>query len=152
MIAIPSTRAIIMVGGRVFTDITTLKILTVSAYSGVSGPFSTYRDGTSTGYQVPVGKTFRIHAVVATQSGTATGGIALGYEDVDNGLNSTAARTAPVYHGSYNTSQVQTLGGLERDTPRERSIYFSCAASKYIFMWGDTSGVTYSSTIYGYEV
>ena len=83
------------VAGRVFTDVSTLKILT-GEYSGTSLRTS-FREGTSTtNYSVPVGKTFQILAVRVTSVGSGAGQTYLSY--ADNGVNlvSTTAFTNPV--------------------------------------------------------
>ncbi len=141
------------VGGRVFTDLTTLIVLaggnlTINRYSTLRKP-----NGTA-GYQVTVGKTLRIDACRIWT--TSTGGlcnVGLLYGDTDVGLDSASAPTTAVSYGGSSSVYVGFQGtaasGVESQAPAEITPFFSVVAQKYAAMLSDRAAT--NMTAFGYE-
>lgn len=135
----------IQVGGRVFTDLTNIKVLT--AYN--LGTFCSAREqGASVGYQVTTGKTFVITAIYHSQHNNSSGSrLSYSDNDLDYGT-STPSVTNEVYHG--NTINFLTIpSGVVIDY--YRVLKFSVPAGKYININSAGSGGG-STLIFGYEV
>lgn len=141
----------ISVGGRVFTDVTTIIIL--NAYITTNGRFTTFRkNNTSAGYQVTAAKTLSINAV-KVNSDAAAGtslGCTLGYGDTDVGLNSAAAPTTPIYQfGAVGSPVLSGLQGSNTTNTMESATLFTIPATK--FPVGVADGTNIAVTVYGYE-
>ena len=144
------------IGGRVFTDLTNLIILEMTANTGSGVVYSTFRlSNSSSGYQVTSGKTFTIYAIQAT-SLTSTARISLGYGNTDVGNDSSSAPTSFVAEG-----HLIVAASPSAEPPRMiiggGSIVnfvanFSIPSLKYPCFVSDGSGFQGSAFIYGYEV
>lgn len=123
----------ITVGGRVFTDLTTLIYL--EAYTATTARYTTYRkNNTSAGYQVTTGKTLSIYAIrVMTDSAAgSSAGSVLSYGDTDVGLNSAAAPTNVVYQFGDSTARIfLTTTGQTSGVFYESPTLFTVPATKY---------------------
>lgn len=138
----------ITVGGKVFTDLTNLKIL--HCFTSSTGGNGTFRlNGTSVGYQAGANG-FQIQAVRAF---TATSGIdssgQLLYSDNDVGFNSTTAFTNPVY--SYGVAGAADLL-FKTGTIFETAVNFTIPNTKYVSFAAPTATSIYSIVVYGYEL
>ncbi len=130
------------VGGRVFTDLTNLIVLT-AAHS--AGNLSTLRlPGASSGYQVPAGKTLKIWAIRQYTTSSYVAPTSLGYGDTDVGYNSGSTPTNPIYYSVG--ANAYTAGATTGIT--ETSLLFSVPTGKYVF--GSTSGQQGGTTVFGY--
>ncbi len=143
------------VGGRVFTDLTTLIILKAHVSGNTR---STMRKSSgSTGYQVTAGKTYTVHALQAMAATTlsATGAsvsFTLAQVDADIGLDVATAFTNPV----YSAGAVAEIDLCINPGPGSGTIvqspcaFFPVAATKYL---GVLSASTYLNQLFsfGYE-
>lgn len=154
-VLIPSTRPAMVIGGRLFTDLDNLKVLT-SNFQGPTNRYGTFRDeGVSSGYQVGASTTLKIWAYRVYNFHSVANGINLLYSDADVGIATSTAHTNPVYLGgtsgsvswigSSNTIDASGVGIIEG------ALFFECASSKY--PGGDIGGATHTGTarIYGYD-
>lgn len=151
----------ITVGGRVFTDLTNLKILTGTANSGVANYTSLKNaslNATRGVYVVPAAKTFILHAVRWIQNGTTTAS-ALGglfYGDTDLGETAAGPLTNPVgvVSGVAGIAQLADLFITHSGTPgsdNERAIGGSVPTGKYPHFYTN-AGYALSLFAYGYEI
>lgn len=150
-LAQPAGQANLVVGGRVFTDLANLKIL--SATGSAAGQRATFRDGNdSAGYAVTAGKTLRILAVKLLSIGTGATNALLAQTDNDVGLVSVTAFTNAVYERQDGTYGCVSIAGTV-NTSCEQAIEFDVAATKYLSMVsGTTAGTAWVCYVYGYEV
>lgn len=138
-----SSQPTLQIGGRVFTDLTNLKIL---AGSAGSAKFATLRDvSTGAAYQVASGKTFKVLAVKGVASSATAIEANICYGDSDVGQNAVSGPTNIVYQNGYSG-----IGSLAGTTPFTIETNFSVPALKYpcFNMATATSGSVY---VYGYE-
>lgn len=140
----------VTVGGRVFTDTTNL-IMLVCANQNTNG--CTFRKpGSSTGYLVPVGKTFKAQALQLNVTvGASNSLMSVGYADNDVGVNTSTAPTNPVYaagnslaSGFFNLNL--TGAPLQVVLPD-----FLIPAQKYIYQVASGGTATYATVLFGYE-
>ena len=146
------------IGGRIFTDLDNLIIISGfhNAGNSTSGLFL-QEDGTQ--YQVPVGKKLRIWAGVALSIDTTptANQIDFGYLDVPVALNTNVLGAGTVYcvsSGAYpaaTTMNVVAAGNGDFYTRSGFDIKFDMLASKYPFMQG-IPGADAVLTLYGYEI
>lgn len=142
------------VAGRVFTDLVNLKQLRFSTASGGNFSATARLPSASSGYQVPVGKTFKVVAVqYFIESAAAAGGsktVAIAQSDNDVGLNSATALSNAVYPGgALGNAFLNAISTLQNNW--EAVVDFSVAASKYISV-ENTTGAGLKGWIFGYEV
>lgn len=141
------------VGGRVFTDLTTLIELT--GFCGNTNTNASLRlYSGSSGYQVTVGKTLTLHAQqISWTTASGSAGFALGYADNDVGMDSGTAFTNPVWRGgtSSNKGIYPTITTGSSGSIYQTAFKVNCIAQKYVAFNG-TSGVggNYITT-WGYE-
>lgn len=144
--AVPS----LTVGGRVFTDLDNLKIL--SCYGSGASPKSSARlPGQSSGYQVPVGKKFKIQAILISNMGASVANPLVYYQDNDSGWATATAPVNPVYMTSGNNVNAYIAGtNVVSGTTNSIAIpaNFEIPAGKYIGCSTDGPIVYF----YGYEV
>jgi hypothetical protein len=145
------------IGGRVFTDLTNLKILQGVANGTTNVRCSLREAGASAGYQVPVGKTFKVLAVVFQVGASAAGtsnSVAFAYSDNDVGVAASTAFTNPVYiGGNLDNGAYMPLTALSNLTKTEFSVNFDIPAGKYLGIQAlSTGAVVVRATVYGYEV
>jgi hypothetical protein len=141
---VPGVRPVLEIGGRLFTNLTTLKI--IHGWTNANN-YTTLRACNATaGYQVTVSKSLYVYAMRITvlTAGASTGFYAL-YGDTDVGLNSVAAPTTPVYSGG---STSQYIGSGAAVGTSEVNSDFFIAAQKYPCFHADVSSVAF---FYGYE-
>jgi len=141
----------ITVGGRVFTDLTSLLVL--GAYNGTSTKYATFRkNNTSSGYVVTTGKTLTISAlnVQSQDSATSTTSMGLGYSTQDVGFNSSSEPSADTFQ--YGNAGFYVWACIGNQTPfqSERSTIFTVPAASSPFMKTIGSGEVWA-TVYGYE-
>lgn len=141
----------ITIGGRLFTDITTLITLTGSGTTG----YTTLRlpSGTA-GYPVTAAKTFKVHATRCygeSAVGSASN-ISLGYGDNDVGYVG-AAPTTPIYLGGGTVGQFSIIFSAVSATQGALELAFTnpfaAPAAKYLFV--NISGNQGNAMIFGYE-
>jgi hypothetical protein len=137
----------ITVGGRVFTDLTSLKVLS----SGViTNPRCTFRLPTgSAGYQVTAGTTLTVSAIRIVPSTTGLSVCTLAQTDNDVGLDSATAFTNPVYQGGSTTIWTHAISSTIPTAVEATATLFTVAAQKYLSSLGNTNGERYIA--FGYE-
>lgn len=145
------------IGGRVFTDLENLKLLSAYCDCSAGTRYSTLRlHSASAGYQVPVGKVFKVFAVaVVPLLGVAASRYAYpAYGDNDVGFTSAAAPTNAVYpYGSQAASVIlPSNSSPTAANPRlEMAIRQDVPAGKYLAVLG-TAGLEFTAYVFGYEV
>lgn len=143
----PAAKPSLTIGGRTFTDLDNLIILT--CYSAATGGGTFRAQGSSSGYQVTSGKTLRVLAVKSTSgTSTATPTYLLAQSDNDIGLNSATALTNPVYHNGSSASLSMAAGYHTN----EQAIRFDVASGKYLSLTGASNGYGSTYIAYCYEV
>lgn len=144
------TQSTLTVGGRVFTDLTNL--ITLLGYVGTN-QYTTFRQvNSSSGYQVPGGKSFRCAAIRANvfAAAAATYVYGPGYGDNDVGLASVAAPTGIVVPGG-GSPQTDRLFDCSQLGIQESSVDFLIPTTKYPFAVSN-GVVIVTFTLFGYEV
>jgi len=146
----PGTIPSLTVAGRVFTDLSNLIVL-YSAFAGVGAGYSTPRlSSASSGYRVPVGKSFRVLAVqVQTNNAVANSGVTLGYQDTDTGACSNTAPTNGVVIGGTNLYAYMGVGEVG---VIEYPCDFSIPAGKYLATYNGNTASAGFLKIFGYVV
>lgn len=140
----------VTVGGRSFTDVPNLIIL--SMYIGGSGNFTTGRKANGTaGYQVTAGKTYTIGAIrgylmLASAGTTIQSGI--GYADNDIGLDQNTTPTNPVY--AYGASTAAVFAPYFSQLTLELPVLFGIPQNKYVFTL-NSDGTKQQWYTFGYE-
>lgn len=145
----------ITVGGRLFTDISNLIILTERVLTAAR--FSTLRKpNSSAGYQVTAGKTLTIEAQQSISSASSASQYEyfLLYGDTDVGQDSAAAPTTPIYVAGEATNTI-TAGHYEQAAsetyvmPVNLITRFQVPAAKYAAFKATSAGTVLWA--YGYE-
>ena len=145
------------VGGRVFTDLENLKVLSAYCDCSAGTRYSTLRlHSASAGYQVPVGRTFKVFAIAAVPllGVAASRYVYPSYGDNDVGLTSAAAPTNQVFpYGSQASAVIlPSNASPTAANPRlEMSIRQDIPAGKYPAILG-TAGLEFTVYVFGYEV
>lgn len=146
----PGSIPSLSVGGRLFTDITNLIILSGTANAAAGGYCSARKPNASACYQVPTGKSYRLMAIQVSVLVIAAGAtIALGYQDADVGFGTNTAPTNLVQvAGSGNGTGFSTNAIGITEYPLD----FLIPAGKYLYTYngGNVSAVQYR--MFGYEV
>jgi hypothetical protein len=142
----PSAIPILTVGGRVFTDLANLIILTGGVGGAGNGNSTLRRLGGSAGYTPSVGKTFRALAVRVTFN--VAGSIYLGYADNDAGTNGSTAFTNLVYVGSNIANGVMAASVAQSESP----VDFTCPNGKYPATTNAAGAANGTILVFGYEV
>ena len=135
----------VQVGNRVMTDVKNLIVVRGGCGSG-GNLYGTARQlNASAGYQVPVGKTFRVLAVRTLQT-TLSQGINTGYGDTDVGKNSGSAPTNSVWAsgdkdiiGMINSSQYGEYSWPTNFTipaGKYPACYVTTGGAAWFEMWG----------------
>lgn len=146
---------LLTVGGRTFTDLTTLLVLV--AYVTGANRSTARLPGATSGYQVTSGKTYQIRAIQLAPSGTNGNG-QLYYSDNDIGLSSGTALTNPIYqYGTVNAQGIPIVGSSTATIApalQQMPVHFNVAAQKYpgIEMTNSGGGVNVGLHLFGYEV
>lgn len=155
-IILPAAVPSLSIGGRVFTDVSNLKILGASfdAVTTVNGTFRL--PNTTAGYQVPASKKFVVMAIVVkifeSTAAASTIGMRLQYSDNDVGLQtSTALTNAVAVFGSNQASSFGTLANTSLSSQFQEAVYFEVPAAKYLTGINISAKVA-SALVYGYEV
>jgi hypothetical protein len=134
------------VGGRVFTDLTNLKILV--GFVNSTNNTTPRAPSASAGYQVTAGKTLDILAASCNIFSAGTATFQMGYADNDVGIGTATAKTNGVYmtgdstNGSFANNSVVGV--------QQSAIKFSVPATKYPFIESNAAGGGIC-TLYGYE-
>lgn len=118
----------ITVGGRIFTDLSTIIIVTAPLDQS-TGAKATFRlPGGTAGYPVTAAKTYTVHAI-SLNANTAISGYQFLYSDNDVGLNTATAHTNPIYEngGSITVASV----GTPANTFQGIATKFAIPAGKY---------------------
>lgn len=156
MYLIPGIRPTLLVGGRVFTDLTNLKILGTRADGGQYG---TFRSGNATsGYQVGASTALTIYATkIKPRDGGQTSHGALFYADNDVGMNSVTAPTNAVYQFGdasfiFLKGHLGTAGGNSQDVDASHGDNFSFTVPSNKYLQLVMTGSSSLCLAYGYEV
>jgi hypothetical protein len=144
------------IGGRVFTDLSTLIILNAGTNT-IAVRYSTFRLATATsgGYAVTAAKTFTFHAIRGFYNENVAGNIAsvqLGSHSASIGFDS--ATVIDTHHtGDTSFRDINLINPIEGQPFYEHAnIGFAVAAGVYPAMKvSATSGGYVSVTAYGYE-
>lgn len=135
------------VGGRVFTDLSTL-ITVVGSIVQATGTNSTCRAPVATaGYQVTTGKTYTIWA--ASYVSHVVGVFQLLYTDNDTGTPGATAFTNPKYYNSDSANPIFITAASVSTVSRE--VFFAVPALKYVSLLTGTGSMVGSCWFYGYE-
>lgn len=155
--AIPS----ITIGGRVFTDLANLKILSGYSTNATNCRFTPAEQKSTVstaGYQVPVGKRFNVQAVrITLTASTASNGeraMRINYADNDVGAlgTATAFTNEVATVGGAVIASALGAGGAALSTPvYEKACSLWIPAQKYLACQGELAS-TVLVEIYGYEV
>ena len=156
-VSFPPAIPTLSLAGRVFTDFQNFKVLR-GYCSGTTNVRCTPRElSGSAGYQVPVGKKFKVKAArVLTQNSTAgnTSIFTLGYADNDVGQNASTAFTNQVY--PTNGVEAAACGSIGLNTTCTHEFLFfdwEIPAGKYIAMTAlGTTVIALNIEIFGEEV
>lgn len=138
------------VGGRVFTDLDNLKMLVGNIDRG--NGVATLRDvNSSSGYQVPGGKTFKVAAVRIVYSGYISG-IEIGYGDNDVGMGSVSQPTNVVFPGGSQNNFA--IVGKDTNSQYEAPFQIDIPTGKYPCFGSLATGSSAQASVivYGYEV
>lgn len=144
-VVIGATRPCLVVGGRVFTDLTNL--ITLMGQLTTAGRNTTMGRTGNTGYQITTAKTYTIEALVV--AGATSNAILVSYSDNNVGWNSATALTNPVYLANNNSGSYLRYSG---NAPAGTDVwhpYFAVPASKYV-NWSNSADSL--GLCYGYEV
>jgi hypothetical protein len=142
------------VGGRVFTDLSTLiTLVTAIQTANRSGTFRLTNG--SSGYPVTASKTLTVSAmsVISTNqvAGNSAGVASFGYADNDVGVNSATALTTPVYYGGSALIGLAPVGEPSFGGEFQYSVKLVVPAGKYPFAVQDGSANILVIHAYGYE-
>lgn len=149
----PSAVPSITVGGRVFTD--TSNLIVLYGFGGGSSPnFSARKQGSSAGYQVPVGKVFKAQAVVVMPDSGTRNTLLLGYSDNDVGVGTATAFTngVGIAGGALTSNSGSLISGFSGGLPIGVATDFQVPATKFLSGQVGTTGLNATVIIYGYEV
>lgn len=150
-VLIPGARAVLEVGGRVFTDLTNLIILRAKTTSGTNSSFRT--SGGSGGYQVTTGKTLTIRTIRQFQDAAVSNPWSLLYSDNDMGFATATAPTNPIYsYGQTSTSTPFVNSSAGATGERQFHTNFAVPATKYVGVTAAEATATKDYEAYGYEV
>ena len=105
----PNNIPTLTVGGRVFTDLSNLIILTGNCSGSSSGNGTLRKAGGTSGYTPSGSKTF-VAKAIKVAFGTAGGLVQILYADVDIGASSATVFTNPVYIGGAPNSSAEITG------------------------------------------
>lgn len=151
----PANIPALNVGGRIFTDLQNLKILT-GGFTGTTTINTSFKAADGTTYVVPVGKIFRVLAVrlqAAVTTPAAANAVYLGRSDNDVGQAASTAFTNFTHMGgnSY-CSQIGNCSSISGIQNYELAVNFPVPTGKYpAAQAGSTAIVTAGMTLYGYE-
>lgn len=136
------------VANYVFTDIDNL----VTLWASVGGNNSTLRKtNTTAGYQVPVGKSFKIYAIRFTSGSAANADLYLNYSDNDVGMGTATAPTNAVYVYDSSTNRLISQGPATISSGIEVFLGpFVVPAGKYVTL--KTTAGNGTIQVFGYEV
>lgn len=138
----------ITVGGRVFTDLDNLIVLHGNVNGAANGNSSLRKASASAGYQVPVGKTFKIMAVEGFV--TTAGFGALGYADNDVGIASNTAFTNQVNAANSNNNSLAFATTATGNI--SNNFRFDVPAQKFPLITNSGNTTVGQVRVYGYEV
>lgn len=151
----PSAVSSLIVGGRVFTEVDQL-INLVGYQSGATNIRATFRKTNgSAGYEVPVGKSFRVMAwEYNNQDQNVADGLALCYTDNDVGINTSTAFTNPVWLGGDASAAAVSTRGVQKPALQNQSgaIEFLVPAGKFISMQGAATAEVRWVRLWGKEI
>lgn len=103
----------------------------------------------NSGYQVPVGKKFRVVGIIVYQINTAVGYPVVGYCDNDCGMYANVTPTNPVYIAHGTISPVAMIGlGINSGFILPG---FEVPAGKYLYFYESASVAAGSVCVVGYE-
>ena len=139
----------VTIGGRNITDLANL-ILLVGGVSGANYT-SLRKPESSSGYQVPASKVFRILAMEVTVTTAVAGGAHILYADNDIGLSQAGPPTNPVYPGATTTSQNGIVASTATAGKIEIPLRWDIPTGKYILARSDGAAFTVNR-VWGVEV
>lgn len=151
---VPPAIPTLTIGGRVFTDLTNLKVL-VGGFAGTANGNCTMREASSSSGYTPSGsKAFRILAVQIIAISVAPGSFAgILYADNDVGLATNTAFTNAVYPGGdsrggfFNSSASVVTTTFSYET----ALNFRVPNGKYPAVTNNASTFNCGIRIFGYE-
>lgn len=152
-VVITSNRPTLEVGGRVFTDLSTLKTI-ATLNGGASGSQSNFRLMTGSSGYTPSGSTaLKVKAMKITPETGSTGLVDLVYSDNDVGLSTTTAFTNPVrVCGTSNFHFVSpAFSSTQSFQNTEYPMEWTVPNAKYAGIGGPGAGVIVVAFLYGYE-
>lgn len=148
-----SPRDLLIVGNRVFTNLTSLIVL---GAQNDGNDFATFRmmhpTHATAGYQITAGKSFQIIGVKWSVTVVGSGEyISLLYGDTDVGQDAAAAPTTPIYPGGDTRIGIVANSYAQDTSPLITDFWWKVPAQKYpaVRFNGATRG---SVHLYGYEV
>ncbi len=149
---IASIRPSITIGGRVFTDLDNLLILSAVV---IANTYATAKPNTftSTGYSVPTLTTFDTKAFeVISWDGASNGAAIPGYGDNDVGENSGSEPTNPVYVNSSTAPLAASNGPSVDFNQAGYAVDWKFkVANKFIFIKEQNGGFASTFNFYGFE-
>lgn len=138
------------VGGRVFTDLTNLIILSASTGGSANNVSTLRKFGASSGYQVTTGKTLTIYAIkVISQSSTGEA-LNFGYGDTDVGIRAGTTNPTNAVFAIGDSSNMLISGLSQVGGVTELAINLAVPSLKYVFAKAGDTGVS-GFLAYGYE-
>lgn len=143
----------LQLGERRVTDIDNLVVMGTWVNGSDNGTFRKVNG--SSGYQVPVGKKFKVIALSVLWPNATAQGVNLCYSDNDVGPSAATALTNPVYlYGDSTYLPVYNAGTADASTPFWITIHnFEVPAGKYVSIDGTTgTGPNAHFQVAGYEV
>lgn len=144
----PSVIPTLTVGGRVFTDLTNLIILTGTLAGAANGYTTMRRINGTAGYQVTTGKTLTIYAMKALLQ--VAGNCNPAYADADVGNATNTALTNPIYFTSVLGAGV-TNGNSPLGSWQDTQIQFAIPAGKYMCIVNQAGATNALYMAFGYE-
>lgn len=148
---VPGVRPIVQISGRVFTDLSNL-IVTYGSTDAANNRTTLRKQNGTSGYQIPVGKTYFIWAIQAYVRTAGAGDfIGLAYADNDVGVTTNTAFTNAVYPGG-DADNSAVLPTNNAGTVISSDVYFGVVAQKYGAVYNPGSTAIFYARCWGYEV
>lgn len=140
------------VAGRVFTDLTNLKVLVFGVGSTGNVRSSFRAPGATSGYTVTSGKTLTIEAIsYAAVQATNANDLQIGYADNDTGWFANTAPTNPIYLGATSTAIISFNLGISNNVTVQQLYRFAIPQNKIPFIQANSANGAVSGFAYGYE-
>ncbi len=139
------------IGGRVFTDLTTILCLYTKGTSTNRCTFRLYGSQSGAGYVVTGGKTLRIYAYYLQSPSASVVSALIAQTDNDIGLGAATAFSNPIYFGTESSTTADPIQIPAATTQSQAaSPLGKVLAGKYLSL-DNNGGGTSLVTAYGYE-